>query len=139
MATLKAIYDRETGDSPVVIRTHEELSSLVDKVSAYSSDHPCASIVEISVADDPYGFPNLYAGIGPTSGFVQEYWDPPRATIGNRDASGVVVFDLQGNGTEIPAFQEVPLATVRAVLAAYLEHGGSIPADFAGLHLVDVD
>ncbi len=137
MATLKAIYDRETGDSPVLIRTQDELSALVDRVSTYSAGNPCASIVEISVADDPYGFPTMYAGIGRTAGYVHEYWDPARATIGERDATGNALFDLQGNGQEIPVYQLVPLTIVRAVLAAYLEHGGLIPEDFPELHRVD--
>jgi hypothetical protein len=116
VATLKAIYDHETGDAPILIRTHEELSALVDRVSAFSSAHPSPSIVEIYVADDPYGFPNLYAGIGVESGFVHEYWDPPRSTVGDQNAPRNVLYDLQGNGirTEPPAARRFPGAAAPA-------------------------
>lgn len=92
----------------------------------------------MTLADDPYGFPNLYTGIGTEPGFVHEYWNPPRSTVGDQNAPGNVLYDLQGNGTEIPAHQEVPLFTVRAVLAAYLDHGGLIPEDFPDLHEVAI-
>lgn len=134
MATLKAVYDHETGASPLLIRTHEELSSLVDALSAYSANHPCASIAEVAIADDPYGFPHLYVGIGKDFGFVQEYWNPARSTMSKGSATGKIEFDFAGNTQDIPASQVVPLATVREVLAAYFEHGGLIPEDFAALH-----
>lgn len=136
MATLKAIYDHETGDSPVLLSTLDDLAALVERVSRYSAQHPYASIVEISVAGDPYGFPTLYVGIGAEHGFVHEYWDPTRATIGDQNATGKVIYDLQGNGTEIPARQQVPLQTVREVLTAYLAHDGLLPADFPALRPV---
>jgi hypothetical protein len=117
-----------------MIHTFEQLSSLVDRVSAYSANHPCASIAEIAVADDPYGFPHLFVGIGQDFGFVQEYWNPGRSTVGDTDAPGKVEFDFAGNTQEIPARQVVPLDTVRAVLGAYLAHGGSIPDGFPWLH-----
>jgi len=43
------------------------------------------------------------------------------------------MYDYMANATEIPAREEVPLTTVRAILAAYLDHGGAIPGDFQGL------
>lgn len=139
MATLKAIYDRESGQNPISVETQAHLDALIERVRSYSIGYPCPAIVELTVLDDPWGRARLYAGIGDDRGFVQELWNPPRATLGNPDATGVVVYDLQANGTEIPACQEVPLATVRSVLAAYLTHGGTIPESFAELHTVAVD
>jgi hypothetical protein len=49
-----------------------------------------------------------------------------------------VVYDFQGHETLVPASYEVPLGTVRAVLAAYLDHGALIPEDFPYLHEVAV-
>ena len=135
MATLKAVYDQETGAVPLLIRSHDELSSLVDKISAYSANNPCASIVEFANADDPYGFPHLYVGIGKNTGFVQEYWNPARSTVGDASATGKIAPNTQ----EILASQVVSLNTVRTVLAAYLTHGGIIPEDFAELHPVDAE
>lgn len=89
----------------------------------------------MSIADDPYAFPIVEAGIGAERGFVRVNGaDALRTTQGDRDAAGTVRYDLQGQETLIPARTEVPLATVRAVLGAYLEHGGLIPDDFPDLH-----
>ncbi|GLY53830.1 Imm1 family immunity protein [Lentzea sp. NBRC 102530] len=136
MATLKAVFDHETGASPLLITTPEELAELITRVGELDGG-PVPSIVELAINDDPYGHPHLYAGIGVESGFVQEYWEPARATIGDQTAAGTTLFDFADNPQEIPARQVVPLDIVRAVLTAYLEHGGRIPADFADLHLVD--
>lgn len=138
MATLKAVYDHETGESPLLITTQDELSELITRVIELDGG-PVPSIVELAVNEDPYGFPHLYAGIGADSGFVQEYWDPARTTLGDQTATGTTLFDFANHTQEIPAQQVVPLAIVRVVLAAYLEHGGHIPADFAELHPVDAD
>jgi hypothetical protein len=137
VATLKAIYDQESGRAPILIRTQEELEAMIDRVRAYSTGYPCPAIVELTVVEDPWGSPRLYAGIGEDRGYVQELWNPSRTTLGNSVAQGVVVYDLQGNPTDVPAEQEVPLSTVRVVLAAYLANGGRIPADFTGLQPVD--
>ena len=138
MATLKAIYDRETGLNPIAVRTQDDLEALIDRVRSYSTGYPCPAIVELTIEDDPWGRARIYAGIGDDRGFVQELWNPPRATLGDPDAAGVVVYDLQAHDTEIPACQEVPMATVRTVLAAYLKYDGTIPHDFAELHPADV-
>ncbi|MGI5504317.1 Imm1 family immunity protein [Lentzea sp. CA-135723] len=138
MATLKAVYNHETGASPFLIATQEDLNELIIRVIELEGG-PVPSIVELAINDDPYGFPHLYAGIGAESGFVQEYWDPARATLGDQAATGTTLFDFADNTQEIPVRQVVPLEIVRAVLAAYLEHGGRIPADFAELHFVDVN
>ena len=143
MATLKIWYDQEpendlgAGDPAVLVSTTEELSAFIDRVSALAADQPCPSVVEVSVADDPYSFPIVEAGIGVDRGFVRVNGaDALRATQGDSDASGMVRYDLQGQEALVPASTEVPLDAVRAVLSAYLEHGGIIPDDFPGLHEV---
>ncbi|KOV84810.1 hypothetical protein ADL03_15395 [Nocardia sp. NRRL S-836] len=136
---MKAIFDRESAQSPVLINSREELSALIDGVIELPGDKPVPAIVELAVTEDAYGFPHLYAGIGAESGFVHELWNPARATLGNRNATGTELFDFAANTQEIPAEQVVPLETVRRVLTAYFEHGGNIPADFADLHQLTAD
>ena len=100
---------------------------------AYSTGYPCPAVVEITLAEDPWGSPRLYAGIGEDRGRVQEL--PPggrvRATAGDPDAGGVVICDLRGDEPEVPAEQEVDLPAVRVVLASHLASGGRIPPDQA--------
>ena len=138
MATLKAIYDHESGQAPIQVRTQGELEALIERVRAYSTGCPCPAVVEITVMEDPWGFPRLYAGIGEDRGYVQEL--PPggqaRATVGDHEATGVVIYDLQGHELEVPANQEVSLSVVRAALSAYLTCDGTIPANQPGLQLV---
>lgn len=135
--TLRIGFQR---DETFIVETQEELTSVIDQVSAASADQPCSSLVEITVADDPFGFPSVYAGLGASRGFVQVSGpDSYRVTIGDPDVSGDVIYDYQDHGTEIPAREEVPLSTVRTVLAAYLTHGGLIPEEFAELYPVDID
>lgn len=145
MAALEIWYDQEpendfsAGDPAIIVRTLAELAELVDKVSAASAHQPCPSIITAYVADDPYGFPSVRAGIGAERGYVQVSGrDGRRATLGEASETGERVYDFQGHGEEVPVRQEVPLATVREVLAAYFEHGGLIPENFAILHPVDV-
>ncbi|MFF5094311.1 Imm1 family immunity protein [Actinosynnema sp. NPDC000082] len=135
--TLHAIFDRETGDAPIVIRTQEDMSALVERVRAESASVPCPSIVEITDAEDPWCRPFAYAGIGVDRGFVQVHADPPLTTIGDPSATGVVVYDLQGEGTDIPADQEVPISAVRAVLSAYLAHDAALPEGFPGVRAAE--
>ncbi|CCH29313.1 Imm1 family immunity protein [Actinosynnema sp. NPDC047251] len=128
MATLSAIFDHETGSTPLEITTHAELAELVDRVTRLTGG-PVPSIAEITVAEDPYGLPMLYVGIGEDRGFVQELGNPPRATVGDPDATGDILFDYMANTQEVPAWQVVPRETVITVLTAYLDHDGLIPPD----------
>lgn len=144
MATLKVWYDQEPdndlgdGDPAVLVSTHEELSAFIDRVSALATGQPCPSVVEVSIADDPYAYPIVEAGIGAERGFVRVNGAGAlRATQGDPDAVGTVRYDLQGHEALIPAGSEVPLSAVREVLAAYFDHGGLIPDDFPGLHPID--
>ncbi|GAA2664775.1 MULTISPECIES: Imm1 family immunity protein [Actinosynnema] len=132
---LTAIYDRETGRSPVEIRTRAELDALVDRVRGlHVGSSPV--VVEFSVTGDEWSYPILYAGIGRERGFVQEHGHPVRATLGDPTAKGEVVYDLTTHATSVPADQEVPLEAVREVLAAYLAGGGVIPPDHPRMQLV---
>lgn len=144
MATLKVWFDQEpdndlgTGDPAVLVSTAEELSVFIDRVSTLATGQSCPSVIEVSVADDPYAFPIVEAGIGAERGFVRVNGaDALRITQGDPDAAGTVRYDLQGQETLISAKTEVPLATVRTVLTAYLEHDGVIPDDFPDLHPAD--
>ncbi|GAA3864982.1 hypothetical protein GCM10022243_34030 [Saccharothrix violaceirubra] len=137
MVTLQAIFDRETAGNPAIIRTQDELDAVIERVRTLSTGHPCPAIVEITDADDPWNRPFVNAGIGEHRGFVQENWEPPRATLGDPGVEGVVVYDIQGSRAEIPADQEVSLDVVREVLAAHLSGGGRAPDDFPLLRVVD--
>lgn len=133
-ATTVEAIKAEYRDAPVIIRTQEELTAFIDQVSAASAGQHVSSMVELSRADDPWGFQIVTAGIGVERGFVQVSGDPEyRTTVGEPDAAGEVVYDYMANATEIPSREEVPLTMVRAILAAYLDHGGAIPGDFQGL------
>ncbi|WP_439661620.1 Imm1 family immunity protein [Lentzea sp. HUAS TT2] len=143
MATLEIWYDQKPdndygpGDPAILVTTHEELTAFIDRVSERSGDQPCPSVVEVSIAEDPYGFPTVNAGIGPDRGYVRVSGaDDLRATPGSPDAVGERIYDFQGHETLVPASCEVPLTTVRLVLAAFLDHGGLIPADFPHLETV---
>lgn len=143
MATLEIWYDQKPdndygpGDAAILVTTHEELTAFIDRVSERSAAQPCPSLVEVSIAEDPYGFPTVYAGIGSDRGYVRiSGADDLRATQGDLSATGDLVYDFQGHETLVPANFEVPLDTVRFVLAAYFDHGGLVPADFP--HLASV-
>lgn len=135
MATLKAIFDRETGSNPVLIRTQEELRALVERVRAFAVEQRCPAVVEVSDADDPWDHAILEVGIGDGRGFVRENWTPMRVTRGDTGATKTLVYDDQGTGVDVPADQEVPLDVVHRVLAAYLTHGAHIPEDFPDLRI----
>jgi hypothetical protein len=144
VAALEVWYDQDPendlgpGDPAIVVRTHAELTELVDKISDASAHQVCPSIVTMYVADDPYGQPSVRAGIGAELGYVQVSGrSGRRVTIGDADASGERTYDFQGHGEQVPRRFEVSLAIVREVLAAYLTHDGSIPQDFTQLRFVD--
>ncbi|SMC48371.1 Imm1 family immunity protein [Lentzea albidocapillata] len=77
MAALEVWYDPEPeddfnpGDPAIIVRTHEGLAVLLDRVSKRSARQPCPSIITVSVADDPYRFPSVRAGVGADLGYVQ--------------------------------------------------------------------
>ncbi|MEU4801275.1 Imm1 family immunity protein [Actinosynnema sp. NPDC023587] len=131
MATLKVWYDQQPendlgpGDPAFIVTTEDELTALIDRVNATSAIQPCPSLIEVSITEDPYGFPTLNAGIGHDRGHVRlSGRDELRATRGDSTAAGTGVYDFQGHETLVPVSYEVPPATVRGVLAAFLEHGG---------------
>ncbi len=109
---------------------------MVERLTALTGG-PVPSVAEITIFEDPYGFPMLYVGIGTDHGFVQEMADPPRSTVGDPEAVGTVPFDYVAHTQEIPARQVVPRDVVIEVLTAYLDHGGLIPPDHPHLHPVD--
>jgi hypothetical protein len=142
VAALEVWYDQKPeddfnpGDPAIIVSTHEELAALLDRVSEQSARQPCPSIITVYVADDPYRFPSVRAGVGAEQGYVQvSSRTGRRATLGD-DIVGDRLYDFQGHGEDVPLRHEVPLTTVRAVLAAYLDHDGLIPDDFPGLHEV---
>lgn len=141
MATLEIWYDQKPdndygpGDPAITVTTQVELTAFIDRVSTGSANQPCPSLVEVSIAEDPYGFPTVNAGVGADRGYVRiSGADELRVTRGDPSVEGTVVYDFQGHETVVPASYEVPLSTVRAVLAAYLDHGGLIPENFPDLH-----
>jgi hypothetical protein len=136
VATLSAIFDHETGSTPLVVATHEELTALVDRLTRLTGG-PIPSIAEITVAEDPYGHPALYVGLDKDHGFVQELGNPPRATLGDPDVTGDTLFDYVAHTQEIPKSQVVPRDVVIDVLTAYLDHSGVIPADNPHLHPIE--
>lgn len=137
MATLSATFDRETGDNPLLIRTRDDIDLLVDRLRDLAVRNPVPPLAEVVVAEDPYHAPYLYVGIGDDAGWVREPGDPDRWTAGPSTAAGTVVYDYMGNGEDIPARHVVPLATVRAVLTAYLDHDGFVPDDDPHLRPAD--
>jgi len=146
VATLEIWYDQTPdndygpGDPAITVATQAELTAFIDRVSAQSAEQPCPSVVEVSIAEDPFAFPTVNAGIGADRGYVRVSGaDELLVTQGEYDTTGTIVYDFQGHETLIPASHEVPLATVRTVLAAYLTHGGLIPEGFAELHPADAD
>ncbi|GLY52828.1 Imm1 family immunity protein [Lentzea sp. NBRC 102530] len=145
MATLEIWYDQKpdndlgAGDPAVIVSTQAELTAFIDRVSKRSHSQPRPSLVEVSIAEDPYGFPTVNAGIGGERGYVRiSGEDDVRATQGDPGAAGEVIYDFQGQETLIPASYEVAVDVVRSVLAAYLDHGGLIPSDFPHLREVEV-
>ncbi|MEO6086928.1 MAG: Imm1 family immunity protein [Umezawaea sp.] len=138
MEAIKVQYRRKSGDPVTIVRTHDELIELMDEVSETSSTQQVPSMVEISRVEDPWDYQIVTAGLGADRGFAQVSGNPVfRTTIGDRTAAGDVVYDYMANATDIPAREEVPVSTVRTILAAYLESGGQIPDDFAELHPAD--
>ncbi|GAA3889833.1 hypothetical protein GCM10022243_63280 [Saccharothrix violaceirubra] len=141
MATLEVWYDQMPendfgpGDPAIIVGTEAEPAALVDRVSAKSATQPCPSIVSMYVAGDPYGHPSLNAGIGAERAYVRIGSRTSIRTVGDADAVGETTYDFQGHGEPIPRRHEVPLAIVREVLAAYMHHDGTIPEDFADLHV----
>ncbi len=58
VVTLRAVFDYETGRSPLLINTQEELAELIGRVITLSEGETVSSIVELGVNDDnPYAFP----------------------------------------------------------------------------------
>jgi hypothetical protein len=109
------------------IRTHDDLDLLVNRLHALAVAGSVPPLAEIVVAQDPYTKPYLYLGIGVDCGWVREPGEPDRWTVGPTDTTGTVLYDYVGHGQDIPARHVVPLPTVRAVLAAYLDHDGVVP------------
>ncbi|USX50992.1 Imm1 family immunity protein [Lentzea sp. HUAS12] len=117
-----------------MLATQDELSAFIDRVSAESAAQPCPSLIEVSIAEDPYGFPAVNAGIGADRGYVRiSGAEDLRVTQGDPDTTGELVYDFQGHETLIPANYEVPPEIVRSVLSAYLDHGGLVPVGFPNL------
>ncbi|MEU4804253.1 Imm1 family immunity protein [Actinosynnema sp. NPDC023587] len=129
MATLSATYDRATGDNPMPIATHDDIDTFLTRLGALAATGPVPPLAEVVVAEDPYGPPYLYVGVGIDVGWVREPGEPDRWTIGSPDDTGTVLYDYVGHGEDIPAKHLVPLDTVRAVLIAYLTHSGNVPSD----------
>lgn len=146
MAALEVWYDQKpdddfsAGDPAIIIHAHDELIALLNRVSEQSGRQPCPSIITVYVADDPYRYPSIRAGVGAERGYVHiNSKTGRRTTLGDTETPDHRVYDFQGHGEDVPVRYEVPLATVLAVLAAYLDHSGLIPDDFPGLHPIDAD
>ncbi|GAA1314564.1 Imm1 family immunity protein [Saccharothrix xinjiangensis] len=136
MATLNVTYDRITGEHPFTIDTHQDVDVLLDRLRALADVGPVPPLAEVVVAEDPFGTPFLYVGIGKDSGWVREPGEPDRWTHGEPDATGTMLYDYVGHGEDIPTRHIVPLNTVRAVLTTYLDHNGTVPNDDPHLHPV---
>jgi hypothetical protein len=104
---------------PMVIRTHDELDAVVERVLADSRDDAVPSMIQVGVEQDRRA-PVLEVGLGVDRGFVYYLSRDGGWTSGDRSLTGFVVYDYMANRREIPASVEIPIDGVRRRLRDFM-------------------
>ncbi len=128
MVELAIWYDQDAGDDfregdgEIIIRTQEELDSLVDRVLRETVDHRCPAAVQVSI-NGRKGLPVLEVGLGQTKGFIQYHAEDEGSTKGEGDPDQYVEYVYMGNLSEVQADVEVDIHQVRRGLVEFFETG----------------
>ncbi|GLZ28264.1 hypothetical protein Lesp02_04540 [Lentzea sp. NBRC 105346] len=126
MVALEAWFDRDA-DDPAIVRTAEELDTLLDTVAAW----PRPSTVQLLIADD-LGRAVLDVGLDGTHGRGVLYYSGPEwpdacASQGTDTATPSPIYYYMGSDTEYPPTAEIPLADVLRAAHEYMTTGGERP------------
>ncbi|WP_328448019.1 Imm1 family immunity protein [Amycolatopsis sp. NBC_00438] len=136
MVTLEVWYNQEPendyagGEPAIVVRTADELDSLIAQVQDDTKDVPVPSMVECSVSGDP-SRGTFYLGIGQHKGFVMFLAPETAHTEGDTSLTNTVLYDFMAHTQEIPARYEVGMAEARSSAWEFMTTG-SLPTGRSG-------
>ncbi|MFG2755335.1 Imm1 family immunity protein [Streptomyces wuyuanensis] len=131
-SSVQAFYRDEHSDEPSVVRTSEDVDSLIDDL-ATGPEFENLAVLHSSERDPlPSGFPDhefMVGADGDRQLGVLSFMDARNfVSLGSSESSGrAVTYFVAANPTEFPGTAEIPLALVRQAVKEFLSSGGQRP------------
>ncbi|MGQ0840553.1 Imm1 family immunity protein [Actinokineospora sp.] len=122
MVELAVWYDQDEDQDEIVVRTVDELNTLIDRVLAETTGHRCPAAIQVNISGQD-GFPILEVGLGQDKGFIRYYADVAGSTKGDGDPDARAEYIYMSNLSVVPADVEVDIQQVRSGLIEFLETG----------------
>ena len=126
---LRAWYDPDNDDEPIIVGTTHAADALLDRLSADRPAMRLPPLMQLS-RRGPDGWAVLHVGVN-TDGGIVTHTDATGSfvtTNGTAPANGPFVYDYMGHVREVPGNAEIPLADVRKAVHEFVTTNGARPA-----------
>ncbi|WP_406100932.1 Imm1 family immunity protein [Streptomyces sp. NBC_01003] len=132
MRGVEAYYRNEHGDAPVMLRSPEEVDSLIGELLGSDCSENMAVLHSLERPLMPVGVPDheLMVGVnGDLQVGVLSFMDDGNfVSLGPDDGRGEVSYSIMGNMTEFPERSEISISLVRQAVKEFLSSSGKRPA-----------
>lgn len=125
---LRAWYDPDNDDEPVIVATVGDADALLDRLAADRPAMRLPPLLQLSRRDaDGWGV--LHVGVNTDTGILT-HTDATGSfvtTNGAAPADRPLAYDYMGHVREVPGNAEIPLADVRAAMHEFVTSNGARP------------
>ncbi|WP_432177331.1 Imm1 family immunity protein [Streptomyces sp. NBC_00063] len=128
---MKAYYRNEHGQSPVVLRSPEDVDNLIDELLVSDPSGNMAFLHSLERPLMPAGVPDHKLMVGAEGGLqvgVLTFVDDGNfVSLGPDAGRGEVSYSVTENATEFPVRSEIPITLVRRAVKEFLSSSGKRP------------
>lgn len=132
MRGMAAYYRNEHGESPVALRSPEDVDNLIDELLASDRSEDMAVLHSLERPLMPAGVPDHELMVGADGGLrggVLAFMDDGNfVSLGPGGGRGEVIYSIMGNVAEFPERSEIPIMLVRQAVKEFLSSAGKRPA-----------
>ncbi|MGW4390421.1 Imm1 family immunity protein [Streptomyces sp. NPDC004685] len=128
---MEAYYRNEHGQSPVVLRSPEDVDNLIDELLVSDPSDNMAALYSLERPLMPAGVPDHELMVGADGdlqvGVLAFMDDGNFVSLGPDAGRGEVSYFVMGNMTEFPVRSEIPITLVRRAVKEFLSSSGKRP------------
>ncbi|WP_052685130.1 Imm1 family immunity protein [Lentzea aerocolonigenes] len=128
MVALRAWYDPDADDEPIIVTSTDDADALLDKLIADSTSMQVPPLMQLSRRDSG-GWAVLHVGVNADRGILTHTSAAGSSVTRNSpDPNGdPLVYDYMGHLREVPANAEIPLPDLRKALHDFVSTDGERP------------
>ncbi len=126
---LRAWYDPDDDNEPIIVGSTRDLDALLDRLVADGASVEVPPLMQLS-RRDPDGWAVLHIGVNGDRGVLTHTGsEGSYVTVNGTDAdTSTITYDYMGHVREVPGNAEIPLHDVRAAGHEFVMTNGARPA-----------